>query len=455
MVTGETLPRPAKVGDKLFAGMINLSAPIELVVSAASDQSLLSEVVALMEKAEQGQAKYVRLADRVSRLYAPVVHGLALVPFIGWMAIGPHIVTHFHWEQALLNAMAVLIITCPCALGLAVPVVQVIASSYLFKKGILLKSGKGLETLAAIDTVVFDKTGTLTFGTPRCTNLAALPKADHPLVLAMAARSHHPLSQALVRALAEKTAEKTAKKTNVCVSADEVEDIAGFGLQMTQDGQTIRLGKGRWVGAPLSDDNAMELWFDNGKDNPVRLTFEDVMRADSAKVVAALKSHGLKTIMLSGDRTKVAETVAEQLGIDEAVGDLNPVDKVTFIEALQTKGHKVLMVGDGLNDAAALSAAYVSMSPSSGVDITQNAAEIVYRGQGLSPVFEVWQVAKRTQTLVIQNLSLSVIYNVLAIPMAVIGLVTPLIAALAMSGSSLMVIGNAFRLKWGIKQALT
>lgn len=435
MVTGETLPRSAAIGTRLYAGMINLSAPLRLKISAAGDQSLLSEVVSLMEKAEQGQAQYVRLADRVASLYAPVVHVLALLTLIGWLIVGPKIITGFHWENALLNAMAVLIITCPCALGLAVPVVQVMASSQLFKNGILLKSGKGLETLAAIDAVVFDKTGTLTKGAPQWLNSADFSPEEQSILAAMTAQSAHPLSQAVAQSLP---------------SSDQkfsLTDKAGFGLEATIDRGQIQLGKGAWVGAENTDDQKLEMWLKIADSGPKRLIFEDALRDDAGIIIAQLKSAGLKAMMLSGDRTSVAQTVAQTLGLDDFKAELTPVEKVAALEALKADGRKVLMVGDGLNDAAALRTAFVSMSPSSGVDITQNAAEIVYRGEMLSPVYLTYQIARRTQALVKQNIGLSIVYNVLAIPLAVMGLVTPLLAALAMSGSSLIVIANAFRLK--------
>ncbi|ESQ91055.1 copper-exporting ATPase [Asticcacaulis sp. AC460] len=433
LVTGETLPRAAVVGDRLYAGMINQAAPLQIEVAAAADDSLLSEIVALMEKAEQSQSVYVRFADRVAALYAPVVHVLALATFIGWIAFG-YFTGPVAWEEALLKAMAVLIITCPCALGLAVPVVHVLASSQLYRQGILVKSGAGLETLAVVDTVVFDKTGTLTLGAPQWLNPHVLTGEDRRLAVAMAAQSRHPLSQA------------------VAAGGDEplpviVTDHPGLGLEALYAGETVRLGKGTWLGVPDSVDRSMELWFRRGAGPAVRLVFADVERRDAADTVAALKRRGLRVLMLSGDRPAVAQGLGIKLGIDEVRASLSPVDKVAAIEALQAGGRKVVMVGDGLNDAAALAAATVSMSPSTGMDITQNAAGFVYRGEGLKPVVTAIDIARRTRILVAQNFALSLVYNVVAVPAAVFGLVTPLIAAIAMSSSSLIVVANSLRLK--------
>ena len=435
LVTGETLPRTVVPGDRVYAGMINQTAPIQVAITATADNSLLSEIVSLMEKAGQSQSAYVRFADRVARLYAPVVHTLALSTFIGWLVYG-----HFHggiaWEDALLKAMAVLIITCPCALGLAVPVVHVVASARLFARGILLKSGGALEALAGIDTVVFDKTGTLTEGRPRWCNSHVLTGDNRTLAVAIAMHSRHPLSQAVAR-----------EGHAGIMPALSVEDHPGHGLSTHCDGETVRLGKAAWVGIPDSGGDEMDLWFRRGEGPAIRLVFEDAVRGDAAEVVAALHQRGLRVCMLSGDRPAVAERLAGQLDIAFVRSGLGPVEKVEVLKAMRAEGRKVLMVGDGLNDAAALSAAWVSMSPASAIDITQNAAGLIYRGEGLMPVLMAYDIAVRTRRLVRQNFALSLIYNVVAIPAAVLGLVTPLIAALAMSGSSLIVVLNGLRLK--------
>ncbi len=434
LVTGETVPMAVTPGDKLFAGMINQTMPLQVMVSAAADNSLLSEIVGLMERAEQSQSPYVRLADRVARLYAPVVHALAAATFTGWLVYG-----YFHggmiWEDALLKAMAVLIITCPCALGLAVPVVHVLASAELFKRGILLKSGKGLEALSRIDTVIFDKTGTLTMGRPRWVNPEALKPEDQAIAVSMASHSRHPLSQAVA-----------ASGVPACLQMD-VGDHPGKGLKAAYGKELIWMGKASWLGVPASSDDQMELWFKRASGPAIRLKFADVERPDARAVIAQLKARGLKVGMLSGDRTPVAVNLGCRLGIDDILASLSPVEKVAALDAMKRDGRRILMVGDGLNDAAALTSAFVSMSPASGVDITQNAADLVYRGEGLQPVLVAYDTAVRTQRLVKQNFALSLIYNLIAIPAAVFGLVTPLLAALAMSGSSLLVVLNSLRLK--------
>ena len=228
LITGETIPQHATMGDKLFAGMTNITAPLEIQVSAANDQSLLADIIRLMENAEQAQANYVRLADQVASWYTPVVHVLALGTFLGWLAFG------MAWQPALMIATTVLIITCPCALGLAVPVVQVLASGRLFRRGMLLKSGDALERLATVDTVVFDKTGTLTLGKPQLANRTDIRDADLQLAASMASLSKHPLSRAVAAAWQD------------ALLTLDVQEFSGQGLSAQYDGKPVRLGSRSW-----------------------------------------------------------------------------------------------------------------------------------------------------------------------------------------------------------------
>ncbi len=426
LITGETLPQQVRVGTKVFAGTMNIAAPLTIRITKAGERSLLSEIVRLMETAEQSQAKYVTLADRISGWYTPAVHALAAATFAGWMLFGD-----IEWQLALLYAATVLIITCPCALGLAVPVVQVLASGKLMRAGILLKSGSALERLATITHAVFDKTGTLTLGKPVLQD-SGFRIQDLEKAAAIAANSKHPLSQALVRAY-----------PNVLPMV-HVHEIQGCGLES----EGVKLGKRSWA-TQLPDDgeNTLELWLAEDGKQPIRFTFADQLREDAKEVIAALQSSGIKTLLLSGDRQEVAKDIAQKLGIKAFEGALSPLQKTEKISVLKADGAHVLMVGDGLNDAPSLSSASISMSPASAMDITQNAADIVFQGDKLVPVITAWKTAQFSQTLVRQNFWLAIGYNVIAIPLAVAGYVTPLIAAIAMSSSSLLVIGNAFRLR--------
>jgi P-type Cu2+ transporter len=432
LVTGESVPVAVAPGTQVFAGTINLTGAMELEVTREADETLLSDIVRLMEAAEQGRARYVRIADRVARIYAPVVHILALATFAGWVLLSPT-----DWQTALLYAVAVLIITCPCALGLAVPVVQVVASGRLFRRGTLLKSGDALERLAEVDTVVLDKTGTLTEGAPQLINQESNDPEALAIAGALASQSRHPLSVALARAASSTSAAQLS----------EVREHPGAGLEAQIDSRRVRLGSRLWCGMQASDsDGETEIWLAVEGRAPERFVFSDRLRADAADVVAGLQRSGLQVVLLSGDRPQAVERAAVAAGIDDWQGGATPADKVGVLGQLAAEGHRVLMVGDGLNDAPALAAAHVSLSPATAADISQTAADAVFQGNRLAPVLEALDVARRSGRLVRQNLGLAFLYNAVAIPFAVAGLVTPLFAAIAMSASSIAVTVNSLRL---------
>ncbi len=435
LITGETLPRTVGPGDQVFAGTLNQGAPLKLEVTAVGEDTLLSEIVRLMEHAEQRKARYVHIADRIARYYAPVVHGLALLTFLGWLFFAA-----LPWQPALLIAIAVLIVTCPCALGLAVPAVQVIASGRLLRRGILLKSATALERIARADTVVFDKTGTLTQGRPELEPGHGLDAESLRQAAALAGASRHPLARALCRAV-----------PGVPV-ADGVKETPGLGLSLQGESGEIRLGSRAWCGVADDEDRAgPELWLARPGQAPQQLCFHDPLRPDAAAVVAELQRQGFEVALLSGDRPAAVAAVARELGIERWQAACRPDDKVARLNELERRGRRVLMVGDGLNDAPALAAALVSVSPSSAADISQTAADAVFQGEAFSPVLELLRVARRAERLVKQNFVLSFGYNGLAVPLAVLGYVTPLIAAICMSASSILVVGNALRLARGAR----
>lgn len=435
LMTGETLATPVKQGDKVFSGMVNLSAPLKIKITAVGAESLLGSMVQLMEQAEQGHAHYVRLADRIAAYYTPVVHLLALGTFMLWW-----LVVQSGWQPALLTAMTVLIITCPCALGLAVPVVQVLASSRLFKQGLLLKAADALERLAQVDVVVFDKTGSLTVGKPRLVNGDDIPADAFRIAASVALHSRHPLARALLH----------HGKGGEPDAVASVTEYAGVGMAAIWQGQPVRLGRRDWCGdKTAAADDCAELWLQVGETKPVRFVFADKVRVDAAVTCAALQRLGYDLHVVSGDRPQVVSVVAAQLGITQWHAGVTPVGKADFIRALQRAGRKVLMVGDGMNDAPALTVADVSLSPSTALDIAQNAADIVFQGDRLAPVLQALQVSKRTQALVLQNFLLAFIYNIIAIPLAMLGYVTPLVAAVAMASSSVLVVLNAQRILIG------
>jgi Cu2+-exporting ATPase len=425
LVSGESVPVAVEPGARVFAGMVNLGAPIRVRVTAAGEHTLLSEIVRLIEAAERGRSRFVALADRVARAYAPVVHLTALLTFLGWTLLGGMV-----WDRALLIATAVLIITCPCALALAVPVVQVVASTRLLRAGVLLLSPTALERFAEVDHVVLDKTGTLTLGRPE---LVAGDEDAEALQLAsgLSANTRHPLAQALRRAAPD------------AAIAEGVVEHAGLGLQQGE----VRLGSARFCGvAEATDDGRSELWLSRPGRAAVRFAFADRLRPDAVATIAALRRDGVSLELLSGDRPgAVARTAAEAGGLHWR-SEVGPAAKAECVAALARQGRHVLMVGDGLNDAPALASAHVSISPSTAAEATQNAADAVFQGDALFPVVETLRVARQAGRLVRQNLALALLYNLGAVPLAIAGEVTPLVAAIAMSSSSLLVIGNALRL---------
>jgi P-type Cu2+ transporter len=434
IVTGETQPQPVSPGSPVFAGMLNLSAPLRLTVTAAGEGTLLAEIVRLMEAAEQGRARFVVIADRIARYYTPVVHIAALLTFLVWnLGLG------LGWQPALLIAAAVLIITCPCALALAVPTVQVVASDRLMRQGVLLKSATALERLSTIDTIVFDKTGTLTLGRAELQPGTDWDSDDLACAARLARASRHPLSRALARAAGPGPV------------ADGVVEIAGRGLELQTGQGLIRLGSRSFIGLraePQVLGDGPELWLSRPGMAARRFSFADRTRSDAASVVAGLKKAGYAIELLSGDRPGTVAALATSLGIQDWRAGVDPAGKCVRLAELRRSGRRVLMVGDGLNDAAALAAADVSVAPASAVDIAQTAADAVFQGDRLAPLAELLRTARRAERLVQQNLWFTLLYNLLAVPVAMLGLATPLIASIAMASSSLAVMGNALRLSY-------
>ncbi|MDE8651276.1 heavy metal translocating P-type ATPase [Novosphingobium album (ex Liu et al. 2023)] len=423
LLTGESEPRPAGPGDMVHAGMMNLDAPVRVRVTAVGGDTVLTEIARLMDEAGQSRSRYVRIADRAARLYAPAVHSLALLSFAGWMLAGAGV------HQALLIAVAVLIITCPCALGLAVPVAQVIAASAMMKRGLLIKDGSALERLAEAQCVAFDKTGTLTLGEPLPTTLASLGPGERGVALALAQASRHPLSRGLASALRADGV--------VPARVEAIVETAGIGVRGTFAGESVGL---------LRPEDSQGLGVDLviGQRRR-RIAFADRLRGDAAATIAELHALGLESSIISGDGAAMVAQVAARLGIPGR-GELSPAEKLVELERMKAAQGRVLMVGDGLNDGPALAAAYVSIAPGGASDVSQQAADAVFVGEPLMPVAIAVRGARETMRVVRQNFVLAIGYNALAVPLAIAGQVTPLIAALAMSASSLIVIGNSLRL---------
>ena len=426
LLTGESAPVAAGVGDPVLAGTLNIDAPVDVRVTAAGQGTTLAEIARLMEASGQVRSAYVRIADRASRLYAPAVHTLAALTFAGWMIAGAGV------HQSLVIAIAVLIITCPCALGLAVPVAQVVACSALMKQGVMVKDGSALERLASVDRALLDKTGTLTMGRPLPdpATLDALPADAAAVALGLASHSRHPLSRALVEALVSRGITPAA--------LTDVQEQAGQGVRAQWNGAAVALHRPE---AASGIATALDV-----AGQPTRLiTFADRLRPETDRALAEMRALGIEPAILSGDNAAAVADVGQATGL-AAQGKASPADKQAAIAALQADGHKVLMAGDGLNDGPALSAANASIAPGTASDVGRQTADFVFLGDALTAIPRTIRAARRTMRVVQENFVLAIGYNVLAVPLAMAGYVTPLIAAAAMSTSSLIVIANSLRL---------
>ena len=422
-ITGESLPRGFAAGAALPAGAVNMGAPFVLEVTAPARDGSLAAMARLLEAAEQSKGRFVSIADHAARFYVPIAHTIAAATFLlWWVGFGAL------WQEALVNAVCVLLITCPCGLAIAVPAVQVVANGALFKRGVLVASATALERLAEADCAVLDKTGTLTEGHP-----VLIPEGHGAAVLRVAAgmarASRHPLAKALVRACPEAPLLQGTR------------EIPGQGLEAG----TARLGSPAFCNVTGVSDGMVLVYRASADAAPVIFRFGDRLREDAPEAVAALKHLGLTVELLSGDGPGAVASAAMQAGITEWQAEADPRAKATHIESLKAAGRKPLMVGDGINDAAALAAAHVAASPAGATDLAQTTADIVLEREGLAVLPEAIRLARRAQILARQNVGFALAYNVIDVPAAIAGLVNPLIAALVMASSSLIVIGNALR----------
>ena len=431
LLTGETLPVFAAKGTAVSAGEVNLTGPLQIRVTAAGKDSSLHRMADLVANAESARTRYTTAAERAASAYAPTIPILSFGAFLVWMYLSGG-----DLRLSMNIAVASLIITCPCALGLAVPAVVTSASGKLFRKGLLIKDGTALERLAEVDTVVFDKTGTLTMGTPVPTNLDQHSPEICAVALALADASSHPLAQALARALRERDVQPA--------QLDKLSEQPGYGMEAQWRGQPVRLGRADWVGAEARGTTAAYLALDGVTH---AFTFSDQLRPGAADVVSALQAQGKAVWLISGDVPGAVQDMAQRLNIADWHAGALPQDKADKINHLQAAGHKVLMVGDGLNDTVALSAAHVSISPASALDAARAASDMVLLGRDISPVADAVRMSKTAMQRIRENFWQSGIYNIIFVPIALFGYATPLWAAAIMSVSSISVTLNALRLK--------
>ena len=430
LLTGESLPVAVLPNAVLSAGEINLTGPLDVRVTAAGKDSSLHRLADLVAIAETSRNRYTSLADKAARIYAPLVHILSFAAFVGWYwATGD-------FRLSMNIAVAVLIITCPCALGLAVPAVTTAASGRLFRVGMLIKNATALERLAEVDTVVFDKTGTLTVGQPDLSNFADISTNDMQVAMALAEGSAHPLALSLAKA-GQQAGVKFATVT-------ELIEVPGYGVEGLWNGQKVRLGRAGWLGAVPVGTTATYLKIDEA--GPVAFTFTDTLRDGAEIAVKDLLEQGKDVILLSGDVPAAVADIADRVGISAWDAEMLPADKAARIAVLTKAGRKVLMVGDGLNDTAALAGAHVSISPATALEAARVVSDIVLLGGSLKPLGEAIDVAKSATRRIKENFAIAAIYNMVAVPIALAGFATPLAAALAMSASSVTVSLNALRL---------
>jgi Cu+-exporting ATPase len=450
MLTGEPLPIAKAPGDRVTGGSVNAEGVLNVAVEAIGAQSTLAKIIQLVENAQAGKAPIQRLVDRVSAVFVPVVLGIALLTLLGWG------LTTGNWEQAILNAVAVLVIACPCALGLATPTAIMAGTGIAAKNGILIKDAEALESAYAVEAVAFDKTGTLTVGKPAMVAFEA-HGADRDSMLALAAAvqagSEHPLAKAVV----------DAAKGMQTVRATNVKAVAGRGVHATVNGRRLALGSDRWMGElgvnlmPLSakasalQANGLTVsWLADVTDAPLLLAamgFGDQARPEAAEAVRQLHARGVRTVMVTGDNAAAAAAMARSLGIEDVRSQVLPEDKARVIADLRGRGHRVAMVGDGVNDAPALAAADLGIAMGSGTDVAMHAAGVTLMRPDPRLVPAAIEISRRTYAKIRQNLFWAFAYNVVGIPLAALGVLSPVIAGAAMALSSVSVVANTLMLK--------
>ncbi len=394
----------------------------------------MHRLAGLMALAEQARDRYASLADRASRIYAPVVHLPVLVAFLAWMAISGDV------RPSLNIAVAALIITYPCDLGLAVPAVTAAADERLFRRGLFVRNAMALERFAEVDTVVFDKTGVLTDGVARIDAVSGYEISDLGLARALGCGSPHPLATALA-ALGDDVIPEVERCDG---EVKNLRERPGLGVEGEWRGQTVRLCRADWVGANPVSGTATYLGA-GARTVPIR--FSDNLRGGALDAVAALKRDGMVVILLFGDRPKAVADIAARTGVKAFGAQVPPEGKARYVGRLRERGRRVQMVGDGLNDTAALASAHASVSPATALDAAHVVSDIVLCGGSLASIPEAVMTARREQRRIRENFAIAALYNAVAVPVALPGFATPLAAALAMSASSVSVSLNALRLR--------
>jgi Cu+-exporting ATPase len=455
LITGESLPVAKAVGDKVTGGAVNAEGALTVRTTAIGAETTLARIIRMVESAQAAKAPIQRVVDRVSAVFVPVVLGIALMTFLGWLAFAGN------WEQALINAVAVLVIACPCALGLATPTAIMVGTGVAARHGILIKDAEALEVAHAVTVVAFDKTGTLTEGKPSVAAVVAADGSSREEVLRLAAALQKSSTHPLAVAVLDKVHEESVPVPEV----HQAKALPGRGVEGVVEGQTLALGSTRLLrelglqeGALLADAQRLERqgktvsWLvQSGAGGQWRLlgllAFGDTIKAAAADAVTRLHQLGIKTVMLTGDNRGAAAAVAQELGIEEVRAEVLPGDKAAVVKALRDRGEIVAFVGDGLNDGPALAAASVGFAMAGGADVATETAGVTLMRGDPRLVADSLEVSRRTYSKIKQGLFWAFGYNVLGIPLAALGMLNPVIAGAAMAFSSVSVVANALTLR--------
>ncbi|MDQ1340241.1 MAG: P-type Cu+ transporter, partial [Campylobacterota bacterium] len=438
-LTGENEPVYKQEGDEILSGSVCLDSVLRYETTKDASHSLLHSIVKLLEESITKKPKIEQLANEISGYFSSVILLIALAAFAGWYLLDGS------FEQALITGISVIVIACPCALGLATPMSTLVGISIAAKRGILFKEATFLETMAKSNLLALDKTGTITEGKPSVVNAEIFEGFQPDLLYSLVHTSNHPISQGIVRYL------ENRYETLHELPLEKIKSIEAKGIEAAYQDSMLRGGNLNFMNdaqiKAAYESKYSLFFFAIGNNLVARFELSDTIRENAAKAIEQIKAMGIKVVMLTGDHEQSAQHVAKSIGIDEVYAKLLPTDKADLIDLFHQKGHIVVMAGDGINDTLALSKADIAIAMGNGADIAIGVSDVVLMDEKPQSIYEAYAISRRTFKAVKENLAFSLLYNVVAVPLAVMGFVNPLVAALSMSLSSLVVVGNSLRIK--------